>query len=72
MDGPSPSLAVNTKPKRTRVKKAASKKKNPEVRQQAEKRIDLEKRIFQLQQLLIDTNVSEAVLKEAVCRVPSF
>jgi hypothetical protein len=52
--------------KRTKSKKTTPKKKNTQARVQVGKRIELEKKIFHLQQLLIDSNVSETDLKEAV------
>lgn len=59
-----------SKAKTTRAKKAT--KKNPQARKQAEKRVELDKKIFYLQQFLIDSNVSENVLKEAVCNSPYY
>lgn len=58
--------------KKVRTKKVVKKvqsddaEKQAKRREQIEKRVQLDKKIFHLQQLLIDTNVSELVLREAV------
>lgn len=62
--------------KKVRTKKVVSRKKKEEGgeeeakmakrREQVEKRVQLDKRIFHLQQLLIDTNVTQALMREAV------